>query len=206
MKKTIQSIGLTITLLLNGCNANNQQTKLKDTMTVSQETTTMPQASQFTLSPLRNRMKLELNAHVSEVWSLVGDPGKMPQYSAGLNSVDTKKDEKGNCIEYLCHFKPMTPGDKGVDHKAIMKWYEPMKGWASVDEEPNAFGMTESLSLLTFSESDGKTMLQWDVHFNATDLEMNKKGFEQAFADMSKQLTDRFGGRVVENSVEGQNP
>jgi hypothetical protein len=35
---------------------------------------------------------------------------------------------------------------------------------------------------------------------------MKQKGFEQALTDISKKLTDRFGGRVIENFVEEKNP
>jgi hypothetical protein len=163
-----------------------------------------PLASEFVSSPLRNRIKLELNASVNEVWQLVGDPGRMPEYSEGLKSVETKQDENGNCTEYLCHFKPTTEGEPGIDHRVVMKWYEPLKGWASLDEEPNAFGLKESLTLITFESKNDKTILRWDMHFNADDVEMNRSSLEMALNDISKRLIDRFGGKVIETFVEGK--
>jgi hypothetical protein len=175
-------------------------------MKATQEKTKLPVAGDFVSSPLRNRIILELDAPLKDVWYLVGDPGKMPQYSEGLQSVETKQDEYGNCTEYLCHFKPTAPGEKGIDHRAIVIWYEPLMGWASKDEEPNLFGLTESLTLLTLSDDNDRTTLQWDMHFYAEDVEMNKDSLEQVLNDISKRLIDRFGGRMIESFVEGKNP
>jgi len=161
-------------------------------------------ARQFVSSPIRNRIKLQLNAPVEDVWQLVGDPGRMAEYSEGLLSVETKRDANGHCTEYLCHFKPMAPGEKGIDHRSIVEWFEPFKGWASKDEEPNLFGLKESLTLITFESDLDNTILQWDMHYNSDDIEMNKSSLELALNDISKRLIDRFGGRMLENFVEGR--
>jgi hypothetical protein len=196
MKKFKQPIFLALAAMLFACGGNGQQTKTSNAMTISQTETTSPRANDLITSPLRNRIKLELHAPLKDVWNLVGNPGRMPEYSAGLESVETKSDGKGNCTEYTCHFKPFSPGEKGADHRAIMKWYQPLKGWASIDEEPNPFGLRESLSLLTFAETDGKTILQWDIHFNADDLEWNKKGFEQALDDIDSSVWRSGRGEI----------
>lgn len=44
----------------------------------------VPSASDFTSSPLRNRIRVELEAPVSTVWELVGDLSRFPEYSVGL--------------------------------------------------------------------------------------------------------------------------
>jgi hypothetical protein len=48
----------------------------------------VPSASEFTSSPLRNRLRLELDAPVSEVWELLGDLSRFPEYSVGLERVE----------------------------------------------------------------------------------------------------------------------
>jgi hypothetical protein len=198
------AIGLAVALSISACSNNKTTNKSPNTMETTDSRNEKPVASQFASSPLRNRIKLELNAPLEEVWPLVGDPGRMPEYSDGLQSVETKKDADGNCTEYLCHFKPMAPGEKGVDHRAIIKWYEPFQGWASIDDEPNFFGFKESLTLVTFESYNDKTIIQWDMHFNAVDVEMNKGSLELALNDISARLISRFGGRVLENFVEGK--
>jgi hypothetical protein len=47
---------------------------------------------------------MELDAPVSEVWKLMGDLSRFPEYSAGLERVEAKTDENGRCIEYTCYF------------------------------------------------------------------------------------------------------
>src|SRR5215218_1289592 len=95
----------------------------------------LPKAHSIVASPLRNQIKLALNAPVPEVWAVIGDPRRMPEYSEGLQKVDRKNDESGTCTAYTGYFKPVDPGGQPVNHKASMKWYEPNRGWASLDEE-----------------------------------------------------------------------
>lgn len=85
---------------------------------------------------MRNRLRLELDAPVSEVWDLLGDLSRFPEYSAGLERVEAMHDEQGSCIEYTCYFKPVD-GLSAVS-RDIMKWYEPNRGYLSVEIEGNA--------------------------------------------------------------------
>lgn len=158
----------------------------------------------FITSPLRNRIQLQLSRPVSEVWALVGDPGKMPEYSSGLQAVETKKDRDGSCTEYTCHFKPLEQGQSGIIHRSKINWYEQNKGWASIDEEPNSYGLKNSITLITMEPVEEGTLLTWNQHYDAADLEWNKAGFEYALTDIADRLIKRFGGRLIENFVEGK--
>jgi hypothetical protein len=95
----------------------------------------IPSVSDFTSSPLRNRIRLELEAPVSEVWELVGDLSRFPEYSAGLERVKVLQDEEGRCVEYTCYFKPLEDGIEGAVSRDVMKWYEPNRGYLSVEVE-----------------------------------------------------------------------
>jgi hypothetical protein len=88
----------------------------------------VPLASEFTSSPLRNRLRLELDASVAEVWELVGDLSRFPEYSVGLERVEAQADEDGRCIEYTCYFKPFESGGEDAVSRDVMKWYEPNRG------------------------------------------------------------------------------
>src|SRR5918993_4873548 len=93
----------------------------------------VPNALNFVTSPLRNRIRLQLNASVTDVWSLIGDLSRFPEYSYGLQRVEPVKDLMGKYTEYICYFKPQEPGGKGISHRAFIKWYETNRGWASLD-------------------------------------------------------------------------
>jgi hypothetical protein len=147
-------------------NSSNQQTKSENKMEQNETHVALPTADKWVTSPLRNRIKLELNAPISQVWALVGNPAKMATYSSGLQKVDTKLDGTGKCTEYTCYFKPSEEDGQEIIHTAKMLWHEPDKGWASLDEEPNVFGFQQSLTLITFEQKDNKTFLDWSMHFD----------------------------------------
>lgn len=166
-----------------------------------------PIAAKFTSSPLRNRIRIELKAPVPEVWALVGDLSRFPEYSSGLKKVDAKTDSKGRCLEYVCHFKPTGEGGEGIVHREIMRWYEPNRGYASSGEEGTTFeifGEKNGLNLVTLERFKPGTILAWDQYFEARDPDMSKASYDAAFADIAEQLIRRFGGRVIERYVEGK--
>ncbi len=205
--KLTGGIVLVLTIALIGCNNRNQQSKTESKMKQKETEVAMPAASKFVSSPLRNRIKLELNAPLADVWSLVGDPGRMPEYSAGLDKVDTEKDAAENCTAYVCHFRPMEEGGQGILHRAEVVWFEPNTGWASLDEEPNAFGLQQSLTLITFVKQGNRTIVNWDMHFtseNSESIQMNVSALEQALNDIAQNLIKKFGGKIVENFAEGK--
>jgi hypothetical protein len=161
-----------------------------------------PSASSFTSAPRRNHLALELAAPVTEVWALVGDLGRLPQYSAGLDRVAVEKDRQGNPTAYVCHFKPMADGEQGIVSRDFIRWHEEGRGWASLAEEPNAFGARNSVHRVTVAPSAAGTTLTWDAHYDADDLDANRIPLDQAFADIGARLVARFGGRVVERTMD----
>ncbi len=164
--------------------------------------TDVPDVSAFTSSPLRNRIRVELKAPVSEVWALLGNLPRFPEYSSGLSKVDAKEDSSGRCTEYVCHFKPLEEGKESVSERNFIRWYEPNRGYASSGEENNAFRLRNDLNLVILESSKEGTILTWDEYYDAQDVQWNKTGFDQAMADIGENLIRRFGGRIIERYVE----
>ena len=161
----------------------------------------VPSAGAFTSSPLRNRIRVELDAPVSEVWALVGDLSRFPEYSAGLERVDVELDEDGRCVEYTCYFKPFEEGSEGAVSRDVMKWYEPNRGYLSVEAEAT-WGGGHTVALTTLDPIPGGTRITFDTHFDADDLDAAKAHFDEALVDIAENLIARFGGRVTEHHVE----
>jgi hypothetical protein len=168
----------------------------------SNDTTNVPVVSTFTSSPLRNQIRVEFKAPLSEVWALLGNLARYPEYSSGLEKVEAKVDSSGACTEYVCHFKPPEEGGERVLHREIIRWYEPNCGYASSAEEGNVFGLTNSITLMTVEPSKEGTIMTWSQYYDAQDLDMSKVVFDQALADIGENLVRRFGGRVLERYVE----
>lgn len=162
----------------------------------------VPSASSFTTAPLRNRLRVELKAPVTEVWAVLGDPARYPEYSSGLAKVETSRNSSGIFTAYVCHFKPQTQGEAGIVHRVNIPWYEPNRGYASLDEVPNAFGFTDAVTLVTVEPSTDGTIATWDSHYNAEDLDTNRTALDQALADIGDNLVRRFGGAVVTRYVD----
>ncbi len=164
--------------------------------------TNIPSAATFTPAPLRNRIRVELKAPVSEVWVLVGDLSRFPEYSVGLERVEVESDVNGALKSYVCHFRPQEEGGESVVHREIMRWYEPNRGYASTAEEPNTIGQTNSLALMTLGATEGGTRMTYDMHYDAVALDETKAGIDQALVDIGERLIARFGGRVAERYVQ----
>lgn len=163
----------------------------------------IPDPRTLTPAPLRNRLRAVLDAPAAEVWALVGDLARMPEYSAGLDRVAVKQGADGKPSEFVCHFKPMKTGAAGVAHRNLIHWYEPSRGWMSKDEEPNDFGLKGSVHRVTLAPSREGTLVTWDAHYDAADLEMQRTGLDEALADIADRLVARFGGRVIERYADG---
>lgn len=205
MQLSINGAILALTIIGTSC-SNSKQQIAKEMEQHEGKTVILPTAEKWVSSPVRNRLILELNKPVSEVYALVGDPANMPNYSSGLDSVTTKM-ENGKCASYTCYFKPAKEGEPGYVHTDKMVWQQLNQGWASRTPEPNEFGFTQYVSLTTLEEKDGKTILTWYMHYNHEKeemIDMNKTGLDQAFQDIGNQLVNRFGGKIVENFVEGK--
>jgi hypothetical protein len=147
-------------------------------------------------------MRVELHAPVAEVWTLIGDLTRFPEYSSGLERVDTTKDSDGTCAAFVCHFRPREEGGERILHRELIRWYEPNHGYASSSEEGNVFGLTNDLNLVTVESSLEGAIVTWDVYYDARDLDMMRAEYDQALADIAENLIRRFGGRVVERHVD----
>ena len=162
-----------------------------------------PAPATFTSAPLRNRLRVQLNQPVEAVWSLVGDLSRLPEYSAGLERVDSKTDSGGACTEFTCHFKPRAAGERGIVDRNVVRWYEPHVGYASSAQSDNAFGVTSDLNLVSAEPSRHGTIVTWDEYYEAADLPMMRAEYDDAFADIAERLIARFGGHVIERTVDG---
>jgi uncharacterized protein (TIGR02246 family) len=165
------------------------------------EPTMRPTPATLTPAPLRNRIRVELDAPPAKVWSLVGNLSRFPEYSAGLERVDATVDSAGRCTEYVCHFKPMATGEPGIVDRNVVRWYEPAAGYASNGKD-SAFGLIDDVNLVTLDPAPGGTLLTWDEYFNAADVATMRASFDEALADTAQRLIARFGGKLRERFVD----
>ncbi|HAN00035.1 MAG TPA: hypothetical protein DCQ26_15655 [Marinilabiliales bacterium] len=104
-KVKLTGVVIILAMMSVGCNNNgHEQLKTESKMKQKETKSLLPTADQFVSSPLRNRVKLELNASVDKVWKVIGRFEHMPEYSIGLHKVDAKYVNSGNCTEYTCYF------------------------------------------------------------------------------------------------------
>lgn len=205
-KRIIISGAITVfTLLVTSCNKSINEKKSESKMEQNEmKAMELPTTQKWVKSPVRNRLVLELDSPVEEVWALVGDPSNMSKYSGGLDSVISKM-ENGKCVQYTCYFKPTKETESGYVHTEEMLWHEENKGWASRSPEPNALGYTDYLSLLTLEDIEGKTKFTWYMtcnHEKKEMIDMNTQGLLQAFDDIGNRLVKKFKGKILENYSE----
>ena len=163
-----------------------------------------PAITSWTSAPLRNRLRVRLSAPVGDVWALIGDLPRFPEYSAGLELVDAVDGPDGRYAEYICHFKPAAQGEPGIVDRNIIRWYEPGRGYASSAQSDTNFGLRDDLNLVTVDACPGGTLLTWDEYFDARDVAAMRASFDQALADIAERLIARFGGQVLECYVEAE--
>ena len=163
----------------------------------------VPAATTFTSAPLRNRLRIQLNQPVEAVWPLIGDLSRLPEYSAGLERVESKTNANGACTEFTCHFRPRAAGDVGIVDRNVVRWYEQNVGYASSAEGNNAFGVTDDVNLVTVERSGDATIVTWEEYYEAADVAMMRAEYDDAFADIAERLIARFGGQVIERTVDG---
>lgn len=207
MKTTLFGrLGLLFFVLISvNCKPKNE-TQSEESKLVMNVIPEMPKAQNFVDSPLRNRIKLNLKAPVSEVWNVVGRPERMPEYSMGLNKVEADYSEQ-KCTGFTCYFHPMEGQNIGLEHKEQVIWYEENIGYISQSEEPNNFGYTDSLALVSVSATEDGTIFTWDIHYNAGDeptLHLNIDSYAMALDDIANNLIQLFDGKILENFVYGK--
>src|SRR5690349_11228857 len=109
MKSPKTTLAAALLVLASACTGEDpaitQAPKQQDTPMTAEAR--IPDPRTFSPAPLRNRLRVALNAPAAEVWPLVGDMSRMPEYSAGLERVEMKRGAKGAPAEYYCYFKPM---------------------------------------------------------------------------------------------------
>jgi hypothetical protein len=164
--------------------------------------TIVPKASAFTAAPLRNRICIELAAPVSEVWGLIGDLARFPEYSDGLERVDVALASDGRCTGYVCYFKPMEPGGVRLVSRDVIRWWHPGLGYASSGADGDSFGLVNDLHLVTIEPKNGMATVAWEEYFDAEDSDAMKAHFDTALADIAENLVRRFGGRIVDRYVQ----
>jgi Polyketide cyclase / dehydrase and lipid transport len=157
----------------------------------------VPSASEFASSPLRNRIRVELEARVSRVWELMGDLSRFPEYSTGLERVEATHDEDGRCTEYTCYFKPLEEGSEGAVSRDVMKWYEPNRGYLSVEVEGG-----NTVAIMTLDAIPTGTRVNFDMHFDAEELDATKAAIDEALVDIANNLIARFRGKITDRYVE----
>ncbi len=159
---------------------------------------TVPRADSFTTAPLRHRLRVELHAPITEVWTLVGDHARMPEYLGGIAAVEVEADRGAR----VCHFRG-PDGGEGPSFREHIRWERNRVGYATSGEPGNAFGLVDDLSLVTVTAGPEGTVYTWDQHYDAADLPPIRASFDEAFADMGVRLVARFGGRVLERYMDG---
>jgi hypothetical protein len=154
----------------------------------------LPDPAVYTTAPLRNRISVELAAPAAEVWELVGDHRRLPEYSAGIESVDVAADGAAR----TCRFRA-TDETPSIDLTERIRWYVPQVGYCASAAESNPFGLTEDLSVVTVMPAEGGTVFEWAQYFNNEDLATAVQSFDEGLVDMAQRLIARFGGELREH-------
>lgn len=185
-------------LVLAGCAARPHTQRSHAAMQTAPNT---PSATTFTPAPLRHRLRLELNAAVPAVWALVGHHARLPEYSAGIASVDVEE-APGGARAYVCHFRSPDGSGPGPSLRSLVRWEAEGVGYATVAEPGNAFGLSDALELVTLEPSPAGTLVSWQEFYDSADLPAARASYDDGLADMAARLVARFGGRVVERFVD----
>lgn len=160
--------------------------------------TAVPSATTFTSAPLRYRLRVELAAPVPEVWALVGDHERLPEYSEGIERV-VVVDGRATRV---CHFRPRDGAAAGIVLREIIRWESPQVGYSTSADPGNEFGLTNDLSLVTVATTPRETMFTWEQYYDHPDLPAMRADFDQGLTDVGQRLVARFGGRLVERYVD----
>lgn len=160
-------------------------------------TSTVPAPSTLTSAPMRHRLRVELDATPAEVWALVGDHTRLPDYSAGIATVLSDGSTR------TCVFRGPDGAPTGPQVRERIRWEEAGVGYATSAEPANDFGIENGLSLVTVEVSGRKTLMTWLEHYDAADLPTLRASYDDGLADIAARLVARFGGRVLERFVDG---
>jgi polyketide cyclase/dehydrase/lipid transport protein len=163
-------------------------------------TASSPNATDLTSAALRHRLRLELRAPVPDVWALVGQHVRMPEYSAGIASVEIESASDGSRAR-VCQFRSPDGAGLGPKLRERIRWEAP-EGYATSADPGNAFGLENSLELVTVASAPAGTILTWEEYYDSQDLPAARASFDDGLADIARRLVDRFGGRILERYTD----
>lgn len=162
----------------------------------------LPNPENLTPAPVRHRLRVELDAPVSDVWALVGDHTRMPEYTAGIWSVVLERPASSPGVR-VCHFRGPDGAENGPALREVIRWEAPQVGYASSSEPGNVFGLRDDLSFVTVTPGPSGTTFTWEQRYDGDDLAAMRASFDDAFEDIGRRLVARFGGRVLERTIDG---
>jgi hypothetical protein len=126
--------------------ANSDETRNDDcrkleTISMVSNSTNHLAGSNFARGPLRNGIGLEMNAPVSEIWTLMGHLSRFDEFSRGIQSIEVISNSKGASNVCICQFMPREQNSASVSGRSVICWYEPNRRRISVDEHLDSFGI-----------------------------------------------------------------
>lgn len=169
---------------------------------MKQADNTAPNPTSLTSAALRHRIRAALNASVSDVWALVGRHERLPEYAAGIASVEILEARGAPRIR-VCHFRSPDVAVPGPVLREQIQWEAANVGYATTVEPGNTFGLTNSLSLVRVQPTPEGTLLTWEEYYDNPDLPAARASYDDGLADIAERLIARFGGRVLERYVDG---
>jgi hypothetical protein len=163
----------------------------------------IPNATEFSPAPLRHRLRLELNASLPEVWALVGSHVRMPEFSGGISAVEIENAPDGSRTR-TCQFRSPDGASPGPRLREQIRWEAPNLGYAVTGEPGNAFGLDDSLELVTVASTPAGTLVSWEEYYDNQDLDAARASFDEGLGDIARRLLDRFGGRLLERYTDAK--
>jgi len=164
------------------------------------EKTSVPVASSLTTAPLRHRLRIELHAPIPDVWALVGQHTRLPEYSAGISSVELERGADGPPLR-ICQFRS-PDGSAGLRLRERIRWEVPNVGHATTAEAGNPFGLENALEIVTVAATATGTLVSWEEYYDNPDLETARASYDEGLGDIARRLVERFGGRVLERFTD----
>lgn len=159
---------------------------------------TTPNPATLTTAPLRHRIQLELNAPASEVWAVIGDHERLPEYSEGIERVTVENGERRSRV---CYFRPQD--GTALSIREFIRWEAVNAGYATTSEPDNDFGLTNDATIVTLTPSPVGTIFTWSQYYDHPDLQAMRSSFHAGLLDIARRLVARFNGRVLEEYADG---
>jgi hypothetical protein len=127
---------------------------------------------------------------------------RLPEYCAGISAVEVEETE-GASRARVCHFRSPDGSGAGPALRERIRWESTNAGYATSAEPDNAFGISNSLSLVTVTAGPTGTMFTWEEYYDNADLPTARASFDDGITDIATRLIARLGGRIVERYVDG---